>query len=137
MEGLLPTANIKQRGLISANDYLLGVPLNRYTDKKTVYRIVKNINDSTSSWAQGLIVIHGCKNGQPVSEVLSLAVDTSRAEVFTSGNYPIYKDSMKNVYVEVNAYSTISVNFLSAISLAYDFELTEASVDVSTLTKIL
>ena len=137
MEELLPTANIKQRGLISANDYLLGVPLNRYTTKKTVYRIVKRTNDSTSSWTQGLIVIHGCKNGTPVSEVLSLAVDTSRAEVFTSNNYPIYKDSMKNVYVEVNAYSTISVNFLSSINSAYDFELTEASVDVSTLTRIL
>lgn len=137
MEGLLPVANTKQRGLISARDYLLGVPLTAFTSKSSVYRIVKNIAGSPVGWAQVLIAIYGCRNGQLVSEFLSLAVDTNNAKAFTSYNYAIYKDSMKNIYVEVNAYSTISVNFLGAENAGYNYEITEVPIDTSTLTKIL
>lgn len=44
---------------------------------------------------------------------------------------------MKNIYVEVNAYSTISVNFLSTESAGFNYELTEVPIDTSSLTVVL
>lgn len=126
-----------QKGLLTAENFRLGIPLKKYTDSKSVvFQILKN---NVGGWIQTLFIISGVRNAQPVYEVLSVSAATHNAEKLTKNMYSIYIDDLKNIYVEVPAYSSIFVNFFGSYynDKRNECVLIPSDVDISTLTKIL
>lgn len=134
MEELLPIASRNKNGLLSSKDYSKAVPsVADSASKTTVYKIVGN---TTGSLPRSAMLIYGSKNAVPVFIVVAMNSSTIRAEKLTQSTYSLYKDGL-DIYVEVSAYSTISVLFQSPSSSNTTYQLIESEVDVSTLTKIL